>query len=72
MSAIRRAAKQQRMTVAGWVRPALRVAYRRVPQTDAQKKLDVVRIAARHDFPTGDIDQVLCEIDRGYQVISLI
>ena len=70
MHAIQRTAKRQRLTVSEWVRQALRVAHRRVPVTDTQQKLDVIRTAARHDFPTGDIDRILREIDRGYQVIS--
>lgn len=70
MHAIQHTAKRQHMTVSEWVRQALRVAHRRVPVADTQKKLDVIRTAARHDFPTGDIDQILYEIDRGYQVIS--
>jgi hypothetical protein len=28
------------------------------------KKLEVIR--ARHDFPSGDIDDMLAEIERGY------
>lgn len=70
MSAIQHTAKEQRMTVAEWVRQALRAARRHVPVTEAQKKFGVIRAAARHDFPTGDIDQVLREINRGYPVNS--
>lgn len=68
MRDIQRTAKRQQVTVAEWVRQALRAAQRQVPLTDAKKKLGVVRAAARHDFPTGDIDQMLREIDQGYQV----
>ncbi len=50
------------------MRQALRAAHHQVPLTDANKKLGVVRAAARHDFPTGDVDQMLREIDQGYQV----
>jgi hypothetical protein len=32
----------------------------------ARKKLEVVRAAARHAFPTADIDQMLGEIEHGY------
>jgi hypothetical protein len=31
-----------------------------------KKKLAVVRAAAAHGFPTGDIDVMLEEIERGY------
>jgi hypothetical protein len=63
---IQRIAQGRRMTVAEWVRQALRAASRREPLGDAGKKLEVVRAAARHAFPIGDIGQVLEEIERGY------
>lgn len=65
---IQRTAKRQQMTVAAWVRQALRNARREVPLTDTKKKLGVVRAAVRHEFPTGDVDQMLQEIEQGYQV----
>lgn len=63
---IQRIAQGRRMTVAEWVRQALRAASRREPLGDAGKKLEVVRAAARHTFPIGEIGQVLEEIERGY------
>lgn len=63
---IQRAARGQRMTVAEWVRQALRRARQRVPGQDADKKVQVVRAAARHAFPTADLEQMLAEIERGY------
>jgi hypothetical protein len=63
---IQRAARAQRMTVAEWVRGTLRAARSREPLGDTRKKLDVVRAAARHTFPTADIGQMLAEIERGY------
>ena len=63
---IRRIARGQQMTVAEWVRQALRVARGREPLNDSRKKFEVVRAAARHSYPTGDIDQMLAEIERGY------
>ena len=63
---IQRAARRERVTTSEWVRQVLRAARRAVPSGEAKKKLDVVRIAARHDFPTADIDQMLSEIERGY------
>ena len=70
MRDIQRTAKRQQMTVAEWVRQVLRAAHRQVPLTDAKKKIGVVRTAARYEFPTGDIDQMLREIDQGYQAKS--
>ncbi len=66
MREIQRIARRQRITVAEWVRQALRVARRGGPSVDARKKLETIRAAAQHSFPTGDIDQMLGEIERGY------
>jgi hypothetical protein len=67
---IQRLARAKRMTVAEWVRGTLRAARQREPLGDASKKLDVVRAAARHAFPTADIDQMVAEIERGYLASS--
>ena len=66
LTEIRKAARRQRLTTAAWVRQALRAARRAEPGADAKKKLAVVRAAARHAFPTADIDQMLAEIEQGY------
>jgi len=63
---IPRVARTNRMTVADWVRQALRAARARTPGTGAARKLDVIRAAARQEFPTAGIDQMLEEIERGY------
>lgn len=55
------------MTVSEWVRQALRSARRRDPHIGTRKKLEVVRAASKHAFPVADIDQMLGEIERGYQ-----
>ena len=64
---IQEAARRHRMTVSEWVRQALRSARRREPLTSTRKKLEVVRAASKHAFPVADIDQMLGEIERGYQ-----
>jgi hypothetical protein len=33
---------------------------------DAERKLKVIRAAVRHKFPSGEIQQMLAEIERGY------
>ena len=48
---IQRIARTRRMTVAEWVRQALRSAGQSEPLREASKKLEVVRAAARHSFP---------------------
>jgi hypothetical protein len=63
---IRRSARLNRMTVAEWVRQALRRARQEEPVMDTKRKLAVVREAARGSYPTADIEQMLAEIERGY------
>jgi hypothetical protein len=66
MREIQRTAQLNRMTVAEWVRQALRAARRKQPTGDVRKKRDVLRAAVRHASPVGDIGQMLGEIERGY------
>lgn len=63
---IQRMARSRRMSIAEWVRQALEYARRREPTGDVSRKLNAIRAAAKHDFPTGDIDQMLAEIESGY------
>ena len=63
---IQRVARARRMSIAEWVRQALAAARRYEPIGDSGKKLDVVREAARHEFPTAEIDEMLAQIERGY------
>jgi hypothetical protein len=65
LAEIRRAARRSHLTTSEWVRQVLRQARRAQPSGDVKKKLDVVRLAAEHAFPTADIDQMLAEIARG-------
>lgn len=63
---IKRIAAQRRMTVAEWVRQALRDARSGVSTVPVERKLLAVREAARHGYPTADIHQMNAEIARGY------
>ena len=65
---IQRAADAQRLSIAAWVRQALAAARRLEPVGNVGKKLDSVRAAARHSYPTADINDMLAEIERGYGV----
>jgi hypothetical protein len=65
---IQRLARARRLSIAEWVRQALAAARRREPLGDAGKKLDIVRAAARHTYPSADIDRLLSEIESGYGV----
>ena len=64
---IQRAARSRRLTIADWVRHALRAARKQQPTGDLDRKLSAVRAAARHGFPTGEIEEILEEIERGYR-----
>ena len=61
---IQRAARRQRLTLAEWVRQALRQATRGRPGT-VEAKLRVIADASRHDFPTADMEVMLQEIEAG-------
>jgi hypothetical protein len=63
---IQEAARRRGMTVSEWVRQALRAARRGEPRAGTRKKLEIVRAASKHAFPVADIDQMLGEIERGY------
>ena len=57
-------ARRQRLTLAEWVRQALRQARSDHPGT-VEAKLRVIADASRHEFPTADIDVMLQEIEAG-------
>ena len=61
---IQASARRCRMTVAEWVRQALRRA-RHDHSATVEDKLAAVAEAARHEFPTADIDIMLREIEAG-------
>lgn len=63
---VQKMARARQMSIAEWVRQALDLARRREPLGSTGKKLEVIRAAARHDFPTADIDTMLSEIEKGY------
>ena len=63
-TAIRDAARKQRLTVSEWVRRALRQAL--ADEADAvETRLRAIANASRHRFPTADIEVMLDEIERG-------
>jgi len=63
---LKRIAREQGLTLSEWARQALRRARAERAEGDRARKLAVVRAAARHSFPTGDIEAMLEEIERGY------
>jgi hypothetical protein len=63
---IRRMAHSRHLSIAEWVRNALALARHHEPLGKASKKLEVIRAATRHDYPTGEIGRILEEIESGY------
>jgi hypothetical protein len=63
---IQRAARARHMSLAEWVRQALGAARRKEPDGNITRKIEAVHAAAQHQFPSGDIDSMLAEIEAGY------
>jgi hypothetical protein len=59
-------ADNQHVSLAEWVRRALRTARDAQPKNNVQNKLEAVRNAMQYDFPISDIDDILGEIETGY------
>jgi hypothetical protein len=53
------------LTVAKWVRRALREMRRSRPQSTLERKRAAISKALEHAAPTADIDQMLAEIESG-------
>lgn len=66
LTEIQKLARRNHMTTAEWVRRTLRAARRATTGLEPKKKLQVVRAAAKHQFPTADVTQMLAEIEGGY------
>ena len=62
-----RAARKGGLTLAEWVRQALRQAERNNAPGDPGRKLEAVRAATQHAFPAPEIDEMLDEIEQGYE-----
>ncbi len=63
---IQRVARSRHMSIAEWVRQALALARRGEPTRSMGKKLEAIRRAAQCEYPAGDIDRMLGEIEAGY------
>ena len=64
---VQQAARRDRITTAEWVRQRLREARERQARPDIAAKLSAVQAAYRHQGPTGGIEEMLSEIEQGYQ-----
>jgi len=67
MSAVQRLARREHLTVGEFVRRVLREARASRPVIEPETKLKAVRQGAQYAFPVADIEQMLAEIERGYQ-----
>jgi hypothetical protein len=63
---IQRVARSRHMSLAEWVRQALESARRQEPLGSVSKKLDSIRIAVQHEYPSGEVEDILREIEAGY------
>lgn len=63
---IQQLARRRRVTVAEWVRQALRAAKRQEHRDDMKRKLEMVRAASTHAFPSGTIEDMLGDIEKGH------
>lgn len=66
MAELQEIARQSHMTLAEWVRQALREARRQQPVRTAAVKRRAVRRATEYEFPTADVAEMIAEIERGY------
>jgi hypothetical protein len=66
MEELRAVARQCDLTVSEWVRRVLREARDGFPRRSVEDKLAAIRQAGAHRFPTGDIEQMLAEIESRY------
>jgi hypothetical protein len=63
---IQRVARSRHMSLAEWVRQALEAARREEPAGSLTRKLEAIRTAAQHEYPAGEMDAMLAEIEAGY------
>lgn len=66
LAEIRQLARRRHQTTAAWVREALRVARDTTSYPETGRKLRAVREAATLAYPTGEIEEMLDEVERGY------
>lgn len=65
-AALQQSAAARGLSVAEWVRQAISAARRRESSADLDRKLDAIRAAVRHTGPTGPIERLTTDIERGY------
>ncbi|MBI5508678.1 MAG: antitoxin [Deltaproteobacteria bacterium] len=63
--ALQRLCRRQKRTVADWVRESIRLRLVSEESEPPERRIARVLAFARHSAPTGDIEQLLAEIERG-------
>lgn len=69
-AALQQSAAARGLTVAEWVRQAIVAARRREASGDIDRKLEAIRAAVRHTGPTGPIERMTADVERGYAAAS--
>ena len=64
LARIQGTAESEGVSVAEWVRHALKRALQERPERARDRKIAAVRAAANHAFPAPDIGEMLAEIER--------
>lgn len=59
------AAKEAGLSLGEWVRQVLRRAAEGISRKSPREKLEGIRKASQLNCPTGDIEQILSEIEKG-------
>ena len=67
MESIQRQAESEQLSVGEYVRRALREVESHRPTRNPAAKLAAIREGAKCSFPSGDIEEMNREIERGYQ-----
>ncbi len=67
MADLQRLARLESISVGEWVRRTLQEARAERPICGPETKLKAVRKAAEYGYPTSDVEQMLQEIERGYE-----
>jgi iron-sulfur cluster repair protein YtfE (RIC family) len=65
---IQQNATLQNVSITEWIQQALRSAFRKEfhSRISPKQKLEAVRSAAKHSFPTSEIEDMLAQIEQGY------
>ena len=64
---IQQLARRRHQTTAAFVRDALRAARDTSAHPDTGRKLRAVRESAAFSYPSGDVEAMLADIERGYR-----